>query len=141
MIDFYNKFIDPAAKSRAKVSVFLHAQAGGDAVADSARDFLNKLSLDSAAMNEIQAVMTALNDNRSAAAKALTAHLVETDNVPAEAAATAVREWMNESESVSNSITPTVIKDVRDYKARLNASQGAFPVKDLSEYEDAEPKL
>jgi len=34
-----------------------------------------------------------------------------------------------------------VIEDVRDFKARMPLSEGARPAKDLSEFEDLEPKL
>ena len=34
-----------------------------------------------------------------------------------------------------------VIEDVREFKARMPLSEGARPVKDLSEFEELEPKL
>ncbi|ORY69720.1 peptidase M16 inactive domain-containing protein [Pseudomassariella vexata] len=41
----------------------------------------------------------------------------------------------------TNGTEPLIITNVRDYKARLVASAGARPARELSEFEDLEPKL
>jgi insulysin len=41
----------------------------------------------------------------------------------------------------TNNTTPFIIEDVRDYKARLVASAGARPARELSEFEDTDAKL
>ena len=41
----------------------------------------------------------------------------------------------------SNGTEPVIIEDIRDFKAGLHVSAGARPVKDLSEYEELDPKL
>ncbi|RYP69252.1 hypothetical protein DL771_006220 [Monosporascus sp. 5C6A] len=41
----------------------------------------------------------------------------------------------------TNGTTPVIVKDVRDFKASLVASAGARPIRDLSEFEEIDPKL
>lgn len=41
----------------------------------------------------------------------------------------------------TNGTVPFIVEDVRDYKARLVASAGARPARELSEFEDTDSKL
>lgn len=75
----------------------------------------------------------------------LSIHLRAQGKTPA-AAGTAVEKATTVPEDESKVSTGTtqeavVIEDVRDFKARLNVSAGARPVKDLSEFEDLDAKL
>lgn len=41
----------------------------------------------------------------------------------------------------SNGTEPLLIRNVRDYKARLSVTAGARPIRDLSEFEEVDSKL
>ena len=45
------------------------------------------------------------------------------------------------SMKIGNGTTPTIIKDVHVWKAGLEVSRGARPVRDLSDFEELEAKL
>lgn len=141
IVDFYNQYINPESKERAKVSVFLRAQSGGDELTDIASELGTKLSLDSSAIVDIEKFLVSARGIKNDAIEPIKNYLVEKSKISEKIAMQALGEWTNEIKSVFKVITPLVIKDVRQYKTQLMASQGAYPAKDLSEYEDIEPKL
>ncbi|KAK5990278.1 Insulin-degrading enzyme [Cladobotryum mycophilum] len=108
MVSFYNRFLNPSSKTRARISVHLRARGSGSSEPDAEEvaTQLEKASLNDAPAERQQSV---------------------------EDAATA---------ATSDVVTAAVeITDGRKYKAGLLASQGARPVKDISEYEELDPKL
>ncbi|KAJ2906233.1 ubiquitin carboxyl-terminal hydrolase-like protein [Zalerion maritima] len=131
--EFYNEFIDPASARRAKVSVSLHAQASGGAMSDSASELGTTLSLDSAATEEVKKLLVAAGGDKSKAAPVMKTYLVEKARVAAEKADSALDGWIKSPEPASNGTIPAEVRDFREYKSRLAATRGAYPVKDLTE--------
>jgi insulysin len=87
MIEFYTTYIVPTSPHRAKLAVYLVAQAVSEKPKDT-----------SAAESEPETTPTYSSE-------------------------------------------PVIIEDVRDYRARLVASAGARPARQLSEFEDTDSKL
>lgn len=143
-MDFYNKYFHPSSKSRARISVHLHARGAVE------RDAKVVDALDKAGFAEVPE-----EDRKSL--DLVKAHL-ESKHKPSEADLDSVLASIKElglvqtahpeddAEAVANGgecavDTAQEITDVRLYKSGLLASSGARPVKQLSEFEDNDSKL
>ena len=148
MIEFFKRYIDPESPDRAKISVYMIAQAKRDI-----SELVKGLDLEpeqaSQVVSDLKSRLGATHHDEQKEIEGLKQYLldlkVDTDKIDA-----AVESWrklpQNRTNGVVrdevkepptfNGIKPFIIEDARDYKSRLAASAGALPVKELSEYED-----
>lgn len=159
MIEFFNQYIHPNSPSRAKLAVYLEAQAKSDVSTKEISELIKTLELDSAASakaaSELQARLSAAGhdvDKEIAGLKEYLLHDLKVAEAKIEVASEAWKkihadhgpgnEVVKDAEPPSsNGTTPVFIDDVRAFRASLPASNGAKPLKDLSEYEDVGFKL
>ncbi|KAH6624653.1 Metalloenzyme, LuxS/M16 peptidase-like protein [Chaetomium sp. MPI-SDFR-AT-0129] len=159
MIEFFNQYIHPNSPSRAKLAVYLEAQAKSDVSTKEISELIKTLELDSTASakaaSELQARLSAAGhdvDKEVAGLKEYLLHDLKVSEAKIEAASEAWKkihadhgpgnEVVKDAEPPSSNGTKTVfIDDVRAFRASLPASNGAKPLKDLSEYEDVGFKL
>lgn len=159
MIEFFNQYIHPNSPSRAKLAVYLEAQAKSDVSTKEISELIKTLELDSAASakvaTDLQARLSAADHDTEKEAAGLRDYLLHELKVPEGKIDVAAEAWKKihaehgpGSEVVkdaeppsSNGTTPVFIDDVRSFRASLPASNGARPLKDLSEYEDLDAKL
>ncbi|KAF4124155.1 hypothetical protein GMORB2_5871 [Geosmithia morbida] len=143
MQEFYKAYICPSSPTRAKMSIHLHAQAASE---------LDKKITELLARSSLEDVPSEQRQNLGLLKK----YLIEVAKLPEDKAASIIAEAKEfglkaaasdpdtgkapNGTSVSKN-QPTEIKDIRRFKSGLLASSGARPVKDLSEYEDIDPKL
>lgn len=160
MIEFFKHYIDPSSPSRAKLAVYLEAQAKSDVSTKQITELIKPLGLDAPtaarAATDLQARLSAAaNHDLEKEVVGLREYLLHDLKVAEgkiDSAAEAWRKLHEEhgpgSEVVkdaeppsSNGTKPVLIDDVRAFRASLAASNGACPVRDLSEYEDLGAKL
>lgn len=163
LIKFFDHYISPSSKSRAKLAIHLVAQGAPSTVIESAPtdakpelmlEALTKLfkahSIDTD-MKKLGAQLEQLTisaDNPAPLANAVLSYLIKDANVP-EATAKTVVQGLTNADSVGGADVqakdaldaPTIIEDVHAFKASLGVSRGPQPVKDLSEFEELEAKL
>lgn len=130
--------VDEPALSKKLEAVDLKADGVVDSIVTSVSGYLR----DSAAATEEQIA------NVTAQGKLVLAQILPTLGINATPAATTngdVDGHANGEQVVLNGDSkkkePTIVEDVRAWKAALPVSEGALPVKDLSEFEELEPKL
>ncbi|KAL2024660.1 hypothetical protein VTK56DRAFT_6861 [Thermocarpiscus australiensis] len=159
MIDFFNHYIHPCSPSRAKIAVYLEAQAKSDVSTKQISELVKTLELGSTASaqaaTDLQARLSAAGHDVDEEVAGLRDYLLHQLKVAEGKIDVAVEAWrklhaehgpgnavVKDAEPPSsNGMTPIFIDDVRAFKASLPASKGASPLKDLSEYEDLEAKL
>lgn len=161
MIEFFNEYIHPSSPSRAKLAVYLEAQAKSDVSTKEISELIKMLEIDEAtsakAATDLQARLSAADHDVEKEITGLQDYLLHDLKVPEgkiEAASTAWRKIHakhgpgngndvveNAEPPSANGTTPIFIDDVRSFRASLPASNGAKPLKDLSVYEDLEAKL
>ena len=162
MIEFLNHYIHPDSPSRAKIAIHLVAQATSDVSTKQISELVKTLDLDPAALaqaaTDLQARLSAAGHDEAEEISGLRDYLVRELGVAQDKIDDAVEAWRGLHEQASrakdggegtgsrtppstNGTVPFVIENVRDFKSRLLVSAGARPVKDLSEFEDLEPKL
>lgn len=160
MIAFFKHYIDPASPKRAKLSVWMTAQATSDVSTKQITELVKALDLDSTeseaqAATDLQARLSAAGADEEKEMAGLKDYLLHELSVPEDKIDNAVKTW-HKLHSKTNGVTGahdeenppglngmaiSFIEDPRDFKARLVVSAGARPVKDLVEYEELEPKL
>ncbi|ROT35881.1 LuxS/MPP-like metallohydrolase [Sodiomyces alkalinus F11] len=149
MIEFFNRYIKPGSPTRAQLSVHLVAQ-GSAQSGEKMQALLESLKVDKSQETKVKAAL--LRPELRSDAENLQLYLknelkLSEDNVAAVLAAakepeTGPKVNGSQGEGASNEgREPQVITDVRDFRASLQATPGARPVKDLSEYEDLDAKL
>lgn len=159
MIEFFNEFIHPNSPSRAKLAVYLEAQAKSDVSTKEISELIKTLELDSTAAGkaaaDLQARLSAADQDVEKEVAGLRDYLLHDLKVAEGKIDVAAEAWkkihaehgpgndvVKDAEPPSsNGTTPVFIDDVRSFRASLPASNGAKPLKDLSEYEDHGAKL
>lgn len=160
MIEFFDHYINPASPQRAKLSVWMVAQATSDVSTKQISELVKTLDLDSSeresqAATDLQARLSAAGHDEEKEVAGLKDYLLHDLKVAEDKIETAEQAWRklhtntNSLKGVHedhnppslNGTTISFIEDARDFKARLPVSVGARPVKDLTEYEDLDPRL
>lgn len=159
MAEFFKRYIHPNSPVRAKLAIHLVAQAKSDVSTKQISELIKTLDLgpevSAQAATDLQARLSAAGHDEAKEIDGLKNYLLHDLNVAESKIDAAAEVWKklhaqnsktNGGENVgddapSNSNTPVMIEDVRAFKASLAASAGAQPAKDLSEYEDFDPKL
>lgn len=150
--EFYKAYVSPSSPSRARISIHLHAQAASE-LDNKIADLLKRFGLeDGSVPPEQRQNLGLLEKHLKSAAKfaedKVTSILAEAKEFGLKAAASPDADGTNGTNGTAANGTDaqksspvTEIKDIRRFKASLLASSGARPVKDLSEYEETDPKL
>ncbi|KAK3340911.1 Metalloenzyme, LuxS/M16 peptidase-like protein [Neurospora tetraspora] len=156
MIEFFKYYIHPSSASRAKLAIYLEAQAKSDVTTAQITELVKTLELDATtsakAATDLQARLSAADHDEEKEMAGLKEYLnglsvaenkmdaaTETwKKLHAEKVTGVVKDAAPPS---SNGTKPILIEDVRSYKAGLPVSAAARPVKDLSEYEELDSKL
>lgn len=159
MIEFFNHYIHPSSPARAKLAVYLEAQAKSDVSTKEITELIKTLELGSTAAakaaTDLQARLSAAGPEIDKEVAGLRDYLLHDLKVPEGRIHAAAEAWkkihaahgpgtevVKDAEPPSsNGTTPVFIDDVRSFWASLPSSVGARPVSDLSEFEDLEPKL
>lgn len=159
MIEFFNQYIHPNSPSRAKLAVYLEAQAKSDVSTKEISELIKALDIDAAAASraatELQARLSAAGHDVEKEVADLRDYLFHDLKVPEGKIDVAADAWKkihakhgpgndvvkNAEPPSANGTTPVFIDDVRTFRASLPASNGARPLRDLSEYEDLDAKL
>ena len=124
MLEFFRAYVSPNSATRAKLSIQLVAQASGGAVA---------AKTDSAEEKEQTASKAETNGTTK-----------EEDSISApntNGTETNGHAHVNGSAEGKKTKKPVLIEDVPAFKASMSLSAIARPVKDISEFEELEPKL
>ncbi|KAK8154267.1 a-pheromone processing metallopeptidase Ste23 [Phyllosticta citribraziliensis] len=169
ILNFYHKHISPRSSTRAKVSVHMLAQSkptDGNNLVSTIEKFLSSQGVPSktdALAKRLENVDVA-SGNVGDVVTAISAHLVEDLKLATEK----VQDVMAQGQAAMGQLLPAAgaaasnsdkadsatgqeeeeakggpikITDVRDFKASLQVSKGPTAVKELSEFEELEPKL
>ncbi len=159
MVEFYNHFIHPSSKARAKLAIYLGAKAKSDVSTKQISELIKTLDLDTDSANraatDLQARLTAADHDVVKEVEGLKAYLLHDLKVPETKLDSAAEAWKKIHTSsgktngvhedatppTKNGIEPMLIEDIRNFKASLVASPGARSSVDLSEYEELDWKL
>ncbi|POS73455.1 a-pheromone processing metallopeptidase Ste23 [Diaporthe helianthi] len=159
MIDFFKKHINPASTERAKISVWMIAQATSDVSTKQISELVKALELNSPereaeVASDLQARLSAAQHDEAKEIEGLKEYLLHDLKVAEDKIDAAAEAWkklhsnangivgrQDEDPPSLNGTKIFFIEDPRDFKARLPVSGGARSVKDLSEYEELDPKL
>lgn len=164
MVAFFDHYISPASPKRAKVSVWMVAQATSDVSTKQISELVKTLDLssterESKAATDLQARLSAAGHEHDEAKEAedLKSYLLHDLKIAENKVDAAAEAWRKlASSSKTNGASGTheqadppslngskivFIEDPRDFKSGLPVSAGARPVKELEEYEELEPKL
>jgi insulysin len=141
MLSFFDKYFSPSSSSRARLSVHLYAR-GSSELDTKVVDLLKNLGLEDVP-----------KENR-ASLDLLEGHLKTGQSIPddkrtsllSQAKELGLPQKSPETEGAASDGISAVdsaieITDGRQYKAGLQVSSGARPVKDLTEFEEADSKL
>lgn len=141
MLSFFDKYFSPSSKIRARLSVHLYAR-GSSEVDSKVVDLLKNLGLDD------------VPKESRASIDLLEGHLKNGQSVPDDKRASLLSQAKElglpqtspevegaASDDASAIDSAIEITDGRQYKASLQVSSGARPVKDLTEFEEADSKL
>lgn len=160
MIGFFKHYISPASPARAKLSVWMVAQATSDVSTKQISELVKTLDLNSTerelqAATDLQAQLSTAGHDEVKEVGRLKDYLLHDLKVAEDKIDAAAEAWRKLSPKANgvegtheeedppslNGTRITFIKDPRDFKARLPVSAGARPVKDLTEYEELDSKL
>lgn len=160
MIAFFNHFISPSSPERAKLSIWMNAQATSDVSTKQITELVKALDLNSTetesqVATDLQARLSAAGHDEEKEMAGLKDYLLHDLKVAEDKIDSAVETWHKlhpkangvagahkEDDPPSlNGTKISFIEDARDFKAHLPVSAGARPMKDLIEYEDLDPKL
>ncbi|KAJ9137301.1 A-pheromone processing metallopeptidase Ste23, partial [Pleurostoma richardsiae] len=159
MIDFFEQYINPASPARAKIAVYLVAQATSDVSTKQISELVKTLDISadraSQAATDLQARLSAAGHDEEKEIKGLRNYLLHELNVAESKIDTAVEAWKALSKKKNGTVEldqdqeppslngskRVLIGNVRDFKAGLAATAGARPAKDLGEFEDLDSKL
>ncbi|KAK4230885.1 UCH-domain-containing protein [Podospora fimiseda] len=151
LIEFFDHFVKPSSPSRAKLAIYLDAQAKSDVTTKQISDLIKTLSLSDAAAaqaaTDLQSRLSAAHHDEEEEVKALKEYLLHSLNVAETKIEPAVAVWRklhgehgpgsgvvkDSDPPSSNGTTPVFITDVHDFKAGLATTKGPCPEKDLSE--------
>lgn len=162
MIAFFNQYIHPNSPSRAKLAVYLEAQAKSDVSTKEISELIKTLDLESTASAkaaaDLQARLTAADHDAAKEVAGLRDYLLHDLKVPEGKIDVAAEAWKkihaehgpagkealvkeDAQPPSANGTKPVFVDDVRAFRASLPASSGPRSVRDLSEYEDLDAKL
>ncbi|KUI56296.1 hypothetical protein VP1G_03557 [Cytospora mali] len=160
MVEFFNKYINPSSPDRAKISVWMIAQATSDVSTKQISELVTSLELKSTereaeAATDLQARLSAAGHDEVKEIEGLREYLLHDLKVSETKIDAAVASWKKLHTAKTNGVVgrqeenpPSLngteisfVKDIREFKARLPVSAGASPVRDLTEYEELDPKL
>jgi insulysin len=161
MMGFFKQYIDPRSETRAKLAVYLIAQAKSDVSTQQISKLVKTLDLDSTrsaqAATDLQAKLSAADHDEKKEIDGLKNYLLHDLMVAEDKIDAAVEAWKKLHSEVAqtngvegtdaqsppswNGTQPLEIDDVRSFKAGLAVTAGARPAKDLSEYEELDSKL
>lgn len=160
ILAFYDHYIHPESAARAKLSIFLIAQAKSDVSTGQISELVKTLDLSedaaSQAATDLQAKLTAAHHDESQEIEGLKNYLLHDLQVAEDKIEEAIAAWRKlstahrndsaadtteEEQGSKNKTAPVKITDVRDFKSRLSVTAAARPVKDLSAYEELDSKL
>lgn len=160
MVEFFNKYINPASTERAKVSVWMVAQATSDVSTKQISELVKSLDLKSTereaeTATDLQARLSAAGHDETKEIEGLRDYLLHELKVSETKIDASVESWKKLHTAKTNGVVgrqdenpPSLngteicfVDNIRDFKARLPVSAGARPVRDLTEYEELEPKL
>jgi insulysin len=161
LIGFFNHYIHPESTARAKLAVYLVAQAKSDVSTKQIMELVKSLGLSeeasTKAATDLQARLSAAGHDEEKEIDGLKEYLLHDLKVAEGKIEAAVESWkklhaQNEEQKAlvgledqtpptANGTQPFVIEDVRAFKAGLVTSTGAVPAKELTEYEDLDVKL
>lgn len=159
MLEFFNRQIRPSSPERAKLSVWMIAQATSDVSTKQISELVKTLELNSTehesqAATDLQARLSAAGHDEAKEIEGLKDYLLHDLKVPEDKIEAAAQLWNKISSSVNgheghqdedppsaNGTEIQFIEEVRDFKASLPVTAGPRPVKDLAEYEELDPKL
>ncbi|KAH8889372.1 ubiquitin carboxyl-terminal hydrolase-like protein [Thozetella sp. PMI_491] len=157
LVQFYMHYIHPSSKHRAKLAIYLVAQAKSDVSTKQISDLVKTLDLDAEtarkAATDLQARLTAADHDIAKEIEGLTNYLLHDLMVPETQLKTAAEAWKKIHSSNGNTnglhedatspalngIEPVLIEDIRTYKAGLVVSPGAKPPVDLSDHSANSP--
>jgi len=169
ILDFYNKFIDPASHTRSKASVHMHAAAAAgapkpnhnDAIIGKICEYISTYSGTETDPVVISKALSAVDPAEPESAMSGFLQCLTQDlEISPETAQSIVQEGaailttflpslvkvnapLQEEEEEEEEIGDQgeVIEDIRAYKARLQLTKGAMPVRPLVEFEESSAKL
>jgi len=161
VLHFYNHYMHPASPARAKLALYLVAQAKSDVSTKHISKLVKTLDLPSTtsakAATDLQARLSAAGHDEAKEIEGLRDYLLHELKVPESKIDAATEAWKkihaqqqttrtngvvkDAKPPSSNGTVPHVVEDVRSFKAGLAATAGARPAKDLVEYEELDAKL
>lgn len=160
MVEFFNIYINPSSPERAKVSVWMIAQATSDVSTKQISELVKSLELsptekEAEAATDLQARLSAAGHDKAKEIEGLREYLLHDLKVAETKIDAAVESWKKLHTAKANGVVGrqeedppslngteiVLVNDIRDFKARLPVSAGARPVVDLTDYEELEPKL
>lgn len=165
MIEFFNYFIHPGSKTRAKLSVHLVAQAKSDVTTKQISDLVKDLGLseDAAtqAATDLQARLSAAHHDEAKETENLEDYLTNILSVAVDKIEAAVDAWkqlskyhkaINGAEKTDdkdnrgpktaiNGTTPVQIKNIREFRMGVALTGGPRAITDISEFLDVDAKL
>lgn len=150
MVEFFQRHIKPGSATRAKLSVHLVAQASAQSD-EQMTGLLQALKLEPSEETKVKAALLRpemRNDTESLQLYLKTELKLSEEKVAQVVAAAhdpktgpKVNGDAVSDEGPKEEPQPEIITDVRSFRASLQATGGARPAKDLSEYEDLDAKL
>jgi insulysin len=159
MIEFFNHYIHPKSPARAKLAIHLVAQAKSDVSTKQISELIKTLGLDAdtsaKAATDLQSRLSAAGHDENKEVEDLKTYLVRDLQVAENKIEAAVATWKklhaengdkiegleDVAPPAANGKEAVLIEDVRGYKAGQVVSKGAVPARDLSTYEELDPKL
>lgn len=159
LIDFFQHYINPTSPTRAKLVLYMIAQAKSDVSTKQISDLVKTLDLDSTSSaqvaTDLQAKLSTAGHDQEKEIEGLTDYLLHDLKVAEDKIDAAVEAWRSihtvngntnglhedATPPSANGTSPILITDVRAFKAGMTVTRGAVAVKDLSEHEELDPKL
>ncbi|KAK4190445.1 UCH-domain-containing protein [Podospora australis] len=156
VIKFFNHYIKPSSPSRAKIAIYLEARAKSDVTTKQITQLIKTLEIDeessAQAATDLQSRLSAAGHDEEKEVEGLRDYLLHTLKVAEGKIEVAVEAWRklhaehgpgngvveDADPPSSNGTTPTLIEDVRNFKAGQATTKGPSPEKDLS---DLNPEL
>jgi insulysin len=163
---FYEQYMLPSSERRAKLCVYLVAQATSDVSTGQISELVKTLKvspdLAAEAATDLQARLSSASHDEEKEVEGLKDYLLHNLKVAEDKIDAAVDAWLRISQSSSNGAAkvhavngskdhqhpdlkgiskPALIQDVRTFKSGLRVTAGPLPVKDISEFEELDSKL
>lgn len=165
MIEFFNYYIHPESKTRAKLAVHLVAQATSDVTTKQISDLVKNIGLNeeaaTQATTDLKARLGASNDDEAKEEESVKEYLTNTLSVAADKIEAAVDTWKqlskyhkaisatDKAEDKANSglkkdpngTMPVKIESIREFRISVSLTGGPRAITDISEFLDVDAKL